>query len=364
MIYDAPLLLERHQPKEIKVVQNSVQFCAARFSPCGKFLIGGGYDSLLHRWDASTDEFRELPTIAGHGGWVQEIAFDPAGAWLYSADSWGQLHCSPYAEEQPRPKWTVADAHDGWIHALAISGDGKLLATCGSDRRVRVWSADDGRKLHEFAGHEADVLSIRFHPDGKSLVAGDLHGILKQWDLAAEASPRQFDAGALFKYDRLQDVGGVRSLAFSPDGAWLACGGTKPANGGNVQGIPAVLIFDWSTSELKYTLELGKPGDVYVCDLRFHPAGFLMTAISGNPGVGKLVYQRPEDQAPFFETTKMANCHSLSLHPNGSRLAVVATNGGSNGNGRQLDKNGEYAGNWSPIHILDMPSQAAPQPAT
>jgi hypothetical protein len=36
-------------------------------------------------------------------------------------------------------------------------------------------------------------------------------------------------------------------------------------------------------------------------------------------------------------------------------VAVTATSRGSNGNGRQLDKNGEYPGNTSPVHIFDMP---------
>ena len=42
------------------------------------------------------------------------------------------------------------------------------------------------------------------------------------------------------------------------------------------------------------------------------------------------------------------------MHPNGRRIAVTATNNGSNGNGRRL-KNGAYLGNNSPLHILDMP---------
>ena len=63
---------------------------------------------------------------------------------------------------------------------------------------------------------------------------------------------------------------------------------------------------------------------------------------------------KESDAEPFFETKKMPNCHSLSLHPDGKRLAVVATNGGSNGNGRNL-KDGKYPGNWSPIFVLAMP---------
>jgi len=50
----------------------------------------------------------------------------------------------------------------------------------------------------------------------------------------------------------------------------------------------------------------------------------------------------------------MPNCHSLSVHPDAAQLAVVATNRGSNGNGRRLDKEGRYAGNSSPIHFMQM----------
>jgi len=356
---DPKKLLEAFEPKEVKVLQKSGgrEFTSVRFSPCGKFLVGAGFDAKITRWNVTVDEPQELPALGGHNGWIGDVAFDPAGQFVYSVDTWGQLRCTPLAEENPQPRWQVAAAHDGWIQSLAVSADGKLIATVGNDRKVRVWSADDGRKLHEFDKHAEPVLRVAFHPDGKSIVSGDLKGIVQQFDAAAGTYVRQFDAGVLFKLDRLQDVGGVRSLAFSPDGALLAAGGTKPANGGTVQGIPTVLVFDWAAGTLKHTLELGQANDVSVTDIRFHPAGFLMCSISGGPGVGKLVYRRLEDAAPFFANTSMANLHSLSLHPNKTRVAVAGTNAGSNGNGRLL-KDGEYPANWSPIWLLDMPRPA------
>jgi hypothetical protein len=42
------------------------------------------------------------------------------------------------------------------------------------------------------------------------------------------------------------------------------------------------------------------------------------------------------------------------MHPNGQLLAVTATNRGSNGNGRRLNKDGEYAGNTSPVHLFEL----------
>jgi hypothetical protein len=73
----------------------------------------------------------------------------------------------------------------------------------------------------------------------------------------------------------------------------------------------------------------------------------------GTPGAGQLLYVLPEEGKPFF-TRKMSNLHSLSWHPDGKWLAVVATNPGSNGNGRPLDKEGNYVGNKSPIHVFEV----------
>lgn len=359
---DVKMLLERYEPKPTKPVETTRQMCTARYSPCGRFLVAGGFDALVHRWDVSAAEVKVLPTLAGHNGWVDEVAFDPAGEFFVTADTWGQLRCWKSGIDA-EPVWSIAEAHDGWIQDLAISPDGSLIATCGNDHAVRVWSAADGAKRHELSGHGTEVFSVAFHPDGQSLVSGDLKGSVRQWNLATGECSRQLDASVLYTEHRLQEVGGARKLHFSRDGRLLTCAGTKPANGGNVQGIPTVLLFDWESGELKRTFELGKTGDVYVSDVAFHPDGFLMLTISGNPGTGKLVYHRLEDEKPFFETTRVPNAHSLSLHPYGGRLAVVTTNSGSNGNGRRVDKDGNYIGNHSPIVLLDMPPRPATPPA-
>jgi WD40 repeat protein len=359
MVDDLKSLRERYQPKAGKVVKTDRQLGVVRFSACGKFLAAGGYDGTVRRWDATTDPMTELPPLTGHGGWVQALTFHPDGRRLFTADSWGQVRCWPYADKDPRPAWAVNPAHDGWVRMLALSPDGQRLATCSSDRTVRVWSADAGKKLHELTGHKDDVFCVAFHPDGKSLVSGDLQGVVKHWDLAAGKCVRDLDGRVLHLLSRLQDVGGARCLVFDRAGATLACAGTRPAIGGNVQGTPTVLFFDWASGKLKNKIAVGNDGDGYVFDLHWHPAGFVMAVTSGNPGVGKFFFQRPGDAQPFFLATQMANCHSLAVHPAGSRLVVAATNAGSNGNGRPKGKNMEYPGNWSPLHLWTIPGNAS-----
>jgi WD40 repeat protein len=358
---DLATLKMRFEPKEGQILKRSRQLNAVRFTSCGRFLLAAGHDGLIHRFDATNAELPELKPLTGHNGWVQRLAIPvtradtPAGDVFFSADSWGRLRCSSFIDETAAARWAHPNAHDGWILDLALSPSGKLIASCGIDRVVRIWSTWGGTKLHEFTNPEWEVLSVLFAPDEASIVAGDLSGMVRQWDLTTGKVTREFSATSLHKTDRLQEVGGVRRMAFSLDGKRLLCAGTKPKGGGNVQGIPAIMIFDWETGIVSKEMELGNEGDVYVTDMMFHPDAFLIVTISGNPGVGKLLFQRLEDEAPFFETTKMPNCHSVALHPDRQQLAVVATNGGSNGNGRSLDKDGKYPGNFSPIHLWKLP---------
>ena len=68
---DPKQLLQRYEPKEIKALATKQQLGALRFSPCGKFLVGGGYDGLVHRWDMSAADLPELLPLEGHAGWVE-----------------------------------------------------------------------------------------------------------------------------------------------------------------------------------------------------------------------------------------------------------------------------------------------------
>jgi WD40 repeat protein len=308
----------------------------------------------VRRWELSGKSPADMPNVEGHHGWVQGLAFHPHEPLVYTADSWGQLRAWSLVDPSPTPIWQHDAAHDGWIRELAVSPDGKWLASCGRDQVVRIWSTSDGSRLQELRGHNQDVYSLRFHPDGQSLVSGDDRGVIKLWDLQNSRCTREFGAGVLHSLSRLQDVGGVKILTFDREGKTLACGGTTPKNGGTVTGIPTILLFDFASGELKKSIKYGTENDCFVHDLFLHEAGFVIAVTCGTPGQGKLLFQRPEDAEPFFVSTKMANTQCLSMHPDGRQFAVVATNPGSNGNGRQL-KNGEYAGNQSPIHLWTLP---------
>jgi WD40 repeat protein len=63
------------------------------------------------------------------------------------------------------------------------------------------------------------IISMAYSSDGKFLAAGTIDGVVWLWDVSSGEGQRVF--GGL--------RGGVWTVAFSPDGRWLACGcGPEP----------------------------------------------------------------------------------------------------------------------------------------
>ncbi len=371
-------------PKELKAFQNDRQLCIARFSPCGKFLAAGAMEGTVRRWSVvekpkpAVDlelpdepakkalpkntkpapaeppvDLVPLPHLTGFNGWVQNIAFHPKDKVLYVADTWGKLIATDIEGDAPKPRWENATAHDGWIRRLAISPDGQHLATCGRDQFVRVWTT--AGKLVVEHRLEEDVFSVAFAPEGKVIAFGDAKGRVTLWDFGTKKVVREFNASVFYKLSRLQDVTGLRVLAFIDGGKSLLVGGCEPAGGGFLEGAPMLLKFDTATGKQETQWKFGEAKDGFVLDAAAHPEGYVILVTSGQPGSGKIMFLRPGEKDPFYTTT-LANCHSVTLHPDHKRFAVAAMNKASNGNGRQLTKDGSYAGNTSPVHLFEIPA--------
>ena len=323
-----------------------------RFSPCGNFLVAAGQDEVVSRWDLATGA---QTALAGHRSWVDAIAFQAAGKLLFTADFHGTICCWQSDAEQPAPLWSQADAHAGWIRALAVAPDGNLLSA-GNDRVIRLWSAADGKPLREFTGHENYIFSLAAAPDGKTFVSGDLFGKANQWDFASGELLRTFDASVLHTRgdDFLADVGGVRSLAFDADQKLLACGGmTDAKSNAFCPGNPAVLVFDAAAGTLLQTLRPSHTSDGPIKGLAFLSDGTLAGHAEHLNGESSLEFWDPA-QAQSKHVIKRQSGYCLDLHPDGLRLAAATfKNYGRGGNGRH-SKPEEYTSHHGEIAIFSL----------
>ncbi|GIS61135.1 MAG: hypothetical protein CM1200mP2_33600 [Planctomycetaceae bacterium] len=191
--------------------------------------------------------------LEGHPAWVSRLVFTPDGSRLISSDLHGTLIGWDLTADPPKPAWTVKDA-------ILQTGSPRLDPCPGRHRRRQ--DAVDGRHRRDhpslvhrrrqarrtLEAHAGDIFSLAMHPDGKTLVSGDIFGVVHQWDLSAGKSVRQFDAAQLHsrKENFLADVGGVRSLAFDKPGKRLACGGMTDAMSNSF--CPGALPVYWSST--------------------------------------------------------------------------------------------------------------------
>ncbi|MCA9073902.1 MAG: WD40 repeat domain-containing protein [Planctomycetaceae bacterium] len=312
-------------PKQAHVVsewKHERPMNACRIDPQGRYVFGGAQDAVVSRFQLSDGAKTDLTD--GHLTWVRCLAFTKDGSHAVSGACDGKITWWETAAETPTPVRSI-DAHKGWVRSMDGSPDGSIIATGGNDNAVRLWNAEDGSLIHELTGHEGHIYSVAFHPSAEFVLTGDLMGVVKQWDVATGAEVRTFDAKPLHSYNGGQgvDYGGVRSLAISPDGKFLAAGGlheaTNPFAGVNK---PLVLLFDWETQEVtqKHTTDGVERGVIW--RMRWLSDGSLMGVTSGkNEGV--LLFWKPDAAGDYHRFKMPSNARDMDLHPDGIHVATA-----------------------------------------
>jgi WD40 repeat protein len=158
--------------------------------------------------DAATGKL--LHTLAGHALDVKAVAFTPDGRTLVSGgNATVRLWDVGNGRELRQLRGHAREGAREFKHSvgsLAISPDGRLVASASTDLTARVWSVTTGQPVDDMAAsaHETNVLAFR---DARTLLVGGAH-MFRLRDVQARVFTNH-DAGAVW---------GIGFLAFSPDG--------------------------------------------------------------------------------------------------------------------------------------------------
>ena len=293
---------------------------ALAVSPDGQILMSGSFDTSAIRWSLARSAAEEV--LRFHDGAVNAVVLLKDGAAATGGEDARIAIWNP-GERMPR---MVLEGHRAPVVALAVSGDGRFLASASWDHTARLWPVGGGPP-RLLAGHSQNVNGIAFTPDGRAVVTAGYDATLRIWPLSGDDTPliavlptplnavaiapdgEIVTAGADGKVYVLSAAGEVTgeieaaqapiiAVALSRDGSLIAAAGVRGS----------VAIIDRRARKLERTL-VG-PG-LPVWSAAFFPDGrTLLTggsdrmirrwdAVTGEP-IGNVVMGGPEDPlAPF-----------------------------------------------------------------
>jgi WD40 repeat protein/serine/threonine protein kinase len=243
---------------------HGIPITAICFSPDGKWIATASEDRTCRVWDIATRT--RVAECRGHGGKLLGVAFRSDGARLVTTSADGTVRqWEPATGREVEPPF---EHHTAEVLAASYSPDGQWVASGGADHTIRIWRASGGLQRAVLHGHAGAVNDLAFAADGQSLASisqDRLYGFLGDntigvWDLSTVDLPvlrghtdyvypvsyspdgrwiasgswdgaiSLRDAATGEEHAKLPQPGAVRSLAFSPDSAWLAVGGDFEKN--------------------------------------------------------------------------------------------------------------------------------------
>ncbi|MCS6843955.1 MAG: hypothetical protein NZ528_06470 [Caldilineales bacterium] len=152
--------------------------------------------------------------LHGHTAAIHALAVSPDGRWLASADEVGRVWLWNVDAGQPETSFDTPGGRE--ISSLAFGPDGRQLALGGIDGDLWLWDVERRRLVApDHRPHADQVLALRFTADGQHLLSGGADGLLHRWqvpDLVAVGQP----------VDLARGVPQVEVRSVSPNGRWVA----------------------------------------------------------------------------------------------------------------------------------------------
>jgi WD40 repeat protein len=263
---------------------------AVAVSPDGRRFAAGNARGAVRVWD---DGQPSLELAFAHA--VSSLAFDRRAARLAVG---GELGGVTLIDESRRR--VELDGHSGTVRTLAFSADGRLLASGGTDRSVRLWDLASTKAAGAPLLNEDTVTSLAFSRDGRFLSLGSKDRSFSIYDLRA--------AGRRTRLRHADDSADL--VATAPDFDRLA---TLDRDRG---------LKLWSLSPLRQATRLFERGNVL--SMAFVP-GENQLAAGGLAQNGVCLWNLADGQCVTRLPTSLKQVRGVAVSRDGTRLAVAGS---------------------------------------
>jgi WD40 repeat protein/transcriptional regulator with XRE-family HTH domain len=287
----------------VRVIQGFVaSLTDLDWSPDGRQLVSGGTDSLVTIWDVAVG--RPTRVLRGHRWRVNGVGWSPDGSRLVSSGSDSAIRLWDPTDGNCLQVLGDPDNRDTLFYGVAFSPDGKLLATGTFLRGALVWDLSTRSLRWANRARGIWLRRVAWSPDGTQVAGGDEDGSVYLWD--ATAGSQQQLAG---------HQGTVMSVAWNPDGRWLASGSSGREGG-------ELFVWDGYSGQRVHVFE-GHPG--VVSALSWVPSGEVL--VSGGSDGTLRWWDLQSEECVRVQEAHQGTVQTLKVSPDGSRLASCGDDG-------------------------------------
>ncbi|EHK46583.1 hypothetical protein TRIATDRAFT_184340, partial [Trichoderma atroviride IMI 206040] len=165
------------------------------YSHDGQYVASGSSDSLIRIWDAKTGK---IHILIGHESGINAIAFSPDGSCLASASRDGTVRIweAPWDDDHKQAQ-LILRGHSSEVDNLSFSPleSEKHVVSCSADHTLCIWdygrhevervaraSIDVGGEVDQrVPGHKTPISCLALSRDGKVVASGSKDGLICLW---------------------------------------------------------------------------------------------------------------------------------------------------------------------------------------
>jgi RNA polymerase sigma factor (sigma-70 family) len=210
---------------------------AVAFLPGGRLVATAAGDTV-YLWEAATGKelarLREaVPRVRRNGvpvrsDWIHTLACSPDGTLLAAGHNEGIVRLWDVAARKSVRTWQAHDAppersvERGGVMELRFAAGGKALVSSGSDKTLRVWDPATGKEVRRLTGHQGWAGALTVSPDGRLLACSAISGFRDLAAVRAEVRLWDVTTGKEVRRRPAPEKRHAVCLAFSADGQSLA----------------------------------------------------------------------------------------------------------------------------------------------